>query len=487
MPIVSIVEVSMPRILKYGPYSRVKRRCRRPITYEDRKPTYGGWRGCAENPQCIRWRTCCGLCGAAHTRVTFVELFFDLVFVFAVTQLSHTLVEHLTLIGALQTLFLLLAVWWVWMYTCWFTNWVDPDRPPVRTLMFVLMLAGLLLSASLPHAFDGEALLFASAYVFSQLVRSAFMLWATHGHDHLNFNNFRRIISWQIVAAVFWLAGGFCVGATRVILWVTALGIECVGPYAGFFVPGLGRSGTTDWRIDGAHMAERSALFVIIALGESILVTGTTAAAQPATAANICAFLVAFVGSVAMWWIYFNIGAERGSHQIAHSADPGRVARAVYTYFHIPIVAGHRGVRGGRRNHHQAPGRPHGFDRGGNIVRWPGALPGGQPLVQTRQRQILPALAPRGPRVAVAADARRHVHDATRARRGDHGGAGDRRRLGDAVLRKKGGHSYFSKIGMSLFMAGEIRDGADQRLCLHGLGEMRLESGGERVGTILHT
>jgi low temperature requirement protein LtrA len=277
---------------------------------------------------------------SGHTRVTYVELFFDLVFVFAVTQLSHTLVEHLNLIGALQTLFLLLAVWWVWMYTCWFTNWVDPDRPPVRALMFALMLAGLLLSASLAHAFDGEALLFASAYVFSQVVRSAFMLWATHGHDPLNFNNFRRIICWQLVSGVFWIAGGVCAGTTRVILWLIALGIECVGPFAGFHVPGLGRSGTGDWRVDGAHMAERSALFVIIALGESILVTGATAAAQPATAAHVGAFLIAFVGSVAMWWIYFNIGAERGSHQIAHSADPGRIARAVYTYFHIPIVAG---------------------------------------------------------------------------------------------------------------------------------------------------
>jgi low temperature requirement protein LtrA len=276
----------------------------------------------------------------SHARVTFVELFFDLVFVFAVTQLSHTLLQHLTLIGALQTLFLLLAVWWVWMYTCWFTNWVDPDRPSVRTLIFVLMLAGLLLSASLPHAFDGEALLFASAYVFSQVVRSAFMLWATRHHDHLNFNNFRRIICWQILSGAFWLAGGFAFGATRIVLWVVAFGVECVAPYAGYYVPGLGRSSTADWRIDGAHMAERSALFVIIALGESILVTGATAASLPATPAGVCAFLAAFVGSVAMWWIYFNIGAERGSHQIAHSADPGRIARTVYTFFHIPIVAG---------------------------------------------------------------------------------------------------------------------------------------------------
>ena len=78
-----------------------------------------------------------------HARVTNVELFFDLVFVFAVTQLSHTLLEHRDLVGALQVTFLLLAVWWVWMYTCWFTNWIDPDKPAVRMMMFVLMLAGL--------------------------------------------------------------------------------------------------------------------------------------------------------------------------------------------------------------------------------------------------------------------------------------------------------------------------------------------------------
>jgi low temperature requirement protein LtrA len=108
----------------------------------------------------------------------------------------------------------------------------------------------------------------------------------------------------------------------------------------GYFVPGLGRSNTTDWKVDGAHMAERCALFVMIALGESILVTGATAASLPATTAATCAFLVAFIGSVAMWWIYFNIGAERGSREITGSSDPGRYARAVYTYFHIPIVAG---------------------------------------------------------------------------------------------------------------------------------------------------
>jgi low temperature requirement protein LtrA len=275
-----------------------------------------------------------------HTRVTYLELFFDLVFVFAVTQLSHTLLEHLTLVGALQTMFLLMAVWWVWMFTSWFTNWVDPDKPPVRMMMFLLMLAGLLLSASIPHAFDHEGLLFASAYAFSQVVRTAFLVASTHGRDHGNFHNTRRILVWLTGSGAFWIAGGLCEGKLRVVWWLIALAIEYVSPYAGFFVPGLGRSTTADWKIDAAHMAERCALFVIIALGESILVTGATAASLPATTAATCAFLIAFVGSVAMWWIYFNIGAERGSREFAGSSDVGRIARNVYTYFHIPIVAG---------------------------------------------------------------------------------------------------------------------------------------------------
>src|SRR5215831_19237336 len=116
-----------------------------------------------------------------RAHVTNVELFFDLVFVFAVTQLSHTLLEHLSLRGALQTAFLLLSVWWVWMYTCWFTNWIDPDRPTVRMLMFALMLAGLLMSAAIPNAFESEGLLFALAYSFIQVVRTLFIVLAARG------------------------------------------------------------------------------------------------------------------------------------------------------------------------------------------------------------------------------------------------------------------------------------------------------------------
>ena len=278
-----------------------------------------------------------------HATVTNVELFFDLVFVFAVTQLSHTLLENRTFAGALEVTFLLLSVWWVWMYTCWFTNFIDPDKPAVRMMMFVLMLAGLALSASIPHAFghDGyDGLVFGSAYAFMQVVRTAFLVRALHGHEPRNFQNMRRVLMWLVAAAPFWVVGGLAHDGLRAALWIVALGIEYCGPLAFFYVPGLGRSTTADWKVDASHMAERCSLFVIIALGESILVTGATSASLPATAANMAAFISAFAGSVAMWWIYFNIGAERGSRQFASSEDRGRMARNVYTYFHMPIIAG---------------------------------------------------------------------------------------------------------------------------------------------------
>src|SRR3954451_3957996 len=275
-----------------------------------------------------------------HVRVTYVELFFDLIFVFAVTQLSHLLLEHLSLLGAFETLLLLLAVWWAWIDTSWVTNWLDPERTPVRALVFALMFAGLLLSASIPHAFDTEALLFAISYATIQIGRSVFVMLATRKLDAPHFRNFQRISAWHVVIGALWIYGASLEGTARLAVWGGTVLFECAGPSVGFLVPGLGRSATLDWKVDGAHMAERCALFVIIALGESILVTGATAAKLPATAQTLAAFLAAFLGSVAMWWIYFNIGAERGSRTFAGSDDPGRVARNVYTYFHIPIIAG---------------------------------------------------------------------------------------------------------------------------------------------------
>ena len=278
--------------------------------------------------------------GHESGRVTYVELFFDLVFVFAVTQLSHGLLHHLTPLGTAETGLLMMAMWWVWIYTSWITNWLDPERGPVRLMLFVLMAAGLVLSASIPAAFGERGLTFAAAFVFMQVGRSLFMLWALKRYDDSNYRNFKRITIWLCVSGLFWIAGGLAERHARLGLWAAAVAIEYVSPAVGMWVPGLGRSTTEDWRIDGGHIAERCALFVIIALGESVLVTGATFADLPWSRTTIAAFAVTFAGSIAMWAVYFNIGAERASRLIARSDDPGRLGRSGYTYLHILIVAG---------------------------------------------------------------------------------------------------------------------------------------------------
>jgi low temperature requirement protein LtrA len=252
--------------------------------------------------------------GAEDSKVTFVELFFDLVFVFAVTQLSHSLLEHFTVRGAVETALLLMAVWWVWVYTSWVTNWMDPEKTAVRLMLFVLMLAGLVLSTSIPQAFASKGLAFAGAHVFMQVGRGLFVMWALRRTNPGNYRNFQRINAWLALAAVFWLAGAFVEAEARLGLWAVALLIEYLSPAVGFWTPGLGRSTTADWDISGSHM--------------------------PWTPATVGAFAVSFLGSVAMWWIYFNIGAETASRRIASSGDPGRLARLAYTYMHLPLVAG---------------------------------------------------------------------------------------------------------------------------------------------------
>lgn len=273
-------------------------------------------------------------------KVGMVELFFDLVFVFAVTQLSHALLAHLSLAGVLQVALLMVAVWWVWIFTSWITNWLDPETLPIRLGLFVLMVAGLLLSSSIPKAFGDRGLLFAAAYVFMQVGRTAYSLWAVRGEPLNMTRNFQRILLWLMFSGVFWIAGGLLQSPGRLACWTLALGIEVLAPSLYFWVPGLGRSTLEDWNIEGNHMAERCALFVIIALGESLLVTGATFAELATTGQGLLGFIVAVLGSIGMWWVYFDSGAERAHHRIAHSTDPGRQARIAYTYIHLLIVAG---------------------------------------------------------------------------------------------------------------------------------------------------
>ncbi|NUO55955.1 MAG: low temperature requirement protein A [Hamadaea sp.] len=276
-------------------------------------------------------------------RVTFTELFFDLVYVFAVTQLSHLLLSNLSWTGALQTAMLLVAVWWAWQYTTWFTNFFHPDHRQVRVVLFAVMLAGLVMAAMLPYAFGDHGadrgLAFAVAYAVIQVGRTGAAVFFFRGMP-VQYANFLRILFWNALAASAWIAGGFAHGTARYAFWLAAIVLDLAGPPSLFPTPILGRSRTAEWDISGTHFAERCQLFLIIALGESILVTGATFSSLPFTWDRLLALVTAFLGAVAFWWVYFDRNAELGSDVIAHSTDPGALGRNAFTYFHLPIVAG---------------------------------------------------------------------------------------------------------------------------------------------------
>lgn len=277
-----------------------------------------------------------------HAPVGYIELFFDLVYVFAITQLSHNLLHHLTWIGALQTLILFLAVWWAWVYTTWVTNWVDPDHPANRLMLGAVMIGSLVMSSTIPHAFGRNALAFAVAYSAVQIGRSLYVARALgewrKGSDSTNMT---RAAMWFTASGVLWIAGGLAgTLETQLLWWGGALVIDYLGPIVFFAVPGLGKSNADDWNIAGGHMAERCALFTIIALGEGVLITGATFGGLEIEPATVVAFVTAFLGSFAMWWVYFDVGARRGAEHIEHHEKPGLVARNAFTYWHIPIIAG---------------------------------------------------------------------------------------------------------------------------------------------------
>jgi low temperature requirement protein LtrA len=211
---------------------------------------------------------------AGAERVTNVELFFDLVYVFAVTQISHYLLAHQTPTGALRAGLLLAMVWLVWVYTTWVTNWLDPERIAVRLLLLGLAVASLVMSAALPAAFSARGLAVGVAYAVMQIGRSVFAVVALRGRPLQR--NFQRILSWCLVSGALAVLGGIAGGNARAALWVAAVAVDLLGGTVGFYTPGLGRSTTREWTIEGGHFAERCQAFMLIALGESIVAIGAT-------------------------------------------------------------------------------------------------------------------------------------------------------------------------------------------------------------------
>jgi low temperature requirement protein LtrA len=276
--------------------------------------------------------------GEGERRATYFELFFDLVYVFAITQLSHHLLAHLTWTGAAQTAFLLLAVYWAWNYTTWMTNWFDPEVVAVRLLLVFVMLASLLMAVSIPTAFGDHGLLLAVSYCALQVVRNAFVVAVTPaGTFH---RNFLQILVWSLVSVPLWVGGALVDGDARWALWLLALGIDLAAPLARYWMPRMGRTPMVEWAIDPGHFAERFQLFVIIVLGESIVITGGTAADAGLDGPVVAALLCAFASTVALWWLYFGRIATASARADASDEAPGQIGRDAYTYLHLPIIAG---------------------------------------------------------------------------------------------------------------------------------------------------
>lgn len=270
---------------------------------------------------------------------TNIEVFFDLVYAFAVTQLSHHLLNHATIGGALQTVLLLTMVWWGWLMTVAVTNWLNPNHVAVRLLLLSLMLVSLVMSASLPDAFGDRGLAVGGAYATLQIGRGLFTVLALRG-DRLR-RNVERVLTWSIVGGAFAVGGGVVHGHFRELLWVCAVGIEILGGMVGNYTPGLGRSTTREWDIEGAHIAERCQSFVMIALGESIVVIGAGLAGHAAVSpSELAALVIAFAGAVAIWWIYFARGAIEAARVLGASPDPGRLGRDAYALIHPVMIGG---------------------------------------------------------------------------------------------------------------------------------------------------
>jgi low temperature requirement protein LtrA len=255
--------------------------------------------------------------------VTPLELFFDLVYVFTVSQLAHNLFEHVDARGMIETLVLTLAVMYAWFMTVWTSNWLDGDRQPVRLLLLGLMFASLLMSTSVSEAFGDRAGLFVIGYLAIQVGRTAFAVRAFRGHRlHAHFVN---ALAWEVGTAPIWIAGIAVDGDARLALWAAAVLVTYGGVIAGHPLPGRGSPFSSDSQIYAEHLLERFRLFFLIALGETVLTIGNAFAGQPLRADRLLVLAVAFAGTVALWWCYFHRAEDIGLRAAEGAADASRI------------------------------------------------------------------------------------------------------------------------------------------------------------------
>jgi low temperature requirement protein LtrA len=265
-------------------------------------------------------------------RVTPLELFFDLVFVFGLTQVTSLMSDDPTWPGLGRGLLVLAAIWWAWTGYAWLTNTLEPEASAVRAAMVAAMAALLVVALAVPGAFGEDAVLFAVAYLVVRLL--FLLLYAIAGkHDPELLGAVARIAPAGLLAPAILIVAGFLGGDIRIVLWIAALTVD----YGGALI---GRG--TGWRVSPAHFAERYGLIVIIALGESIVAIGVGATGAMLTVGVVTAATLAIVSLAALWWAYFDVYAVMGERELRAVSGAARVrfARDHYSYLHLPMIAG---------------------------------------------------------------------------------------------------------------------------------------------------
>ena len=260
----------------------------------------------------------------AEREVSPLELFFDLVYVLAIGQLSHHLVAHVDVRTGTETVIMALAVFYAWYMVAWGANWLDPDPLPVRVALIGLMFASLLMSVAIDDAFDDRAWLFVTGYLLLQVGRCAFLIVALRGRPQAE--HFVNDLVWELLTGVLWVAGAIADGDARLPLWGLAVAAAYGGAWAQHWLPGRGRRVDLEHtEIAGGHLVERFRLFFIIVLGETVLTMGNAFVGEPFEVERLLALAIGFAGTVALWWCYFQRAEPLGAHAAATAEDAGAV------------------------------------------------------------------------------------------------------------------------------------------------------------------
>jgi low temperature requirement protein LtrA len=265
-------------------------------------------------------------------RVTALELFFDLVFVFAITQVTGFLYRDPSWVRLVEAFAILMVLWFAWTGYVWLGNTAGTDEGPIRVVLLAAMVPLLVVSLAVPHAFGKDALLFGVAYFLVRGMHIVAYLVLARGNPGLHAV-VRRLARTILPAASLLVVAGLLTGPGRAICWVAALLID----YGGLLM-----SSTEGWRVEPAHFAERHGLIIIIALGESIVALGVRAASLALSAEIILGAALGLAVAACLWWAYFDVVATVAERKLreAGPAARARIARDSYSYLHLPMVAG---------------------------------------------------------------------------------------------------------------------------------------------------